>query len=113
MTLTAEEFTHRFLLHVLPPGFHRIRHYGILANGKAGKTAEKVRELLKDENSPEENAVTDTPEKCGTEEEFRRRCPKCGKGRMVTVLVLHPYHRTVVRDDLMPYLTEREAYDSS
>src|SRR6478672_13186005 len=33
MTLAPEEFMRRFLLHVLPPGFHRIRHYGLLANG--------------------------------------------------------------------------------
>jgi len=32
MTLSAEEFMRRFLLHVLPSGFHRIRHYGLLAN---------------------------------------------------------------------------------
>lgn len=33
MTLEPQEFMRRFLLHVLPPGFHRIRHYGLLANG--------------------------------------------------------------------------------
>jgi hypothetical protein len=33
MTLAPEEFMRRFLLHVLPGGFHRIRHYGLLANG--------------------------------------------------------------------------------
>ena len=34
MTLGADEFMRRFLLHVLPVGFHRIRHYGLLANGR-------------------------------------------------------------------------------
>ena len=33
MTLAPQEFMRRFLLHVLPGGFHRIRHYGLLANG--------------------------------------------------------------------------------
>jgi len=115
MTLTAEEFTHRFLLHVLPHGFHRIRHYGILANGKAGKNAEKVRELLKDETGTEDAAgeTADAPEKPEPEEDFRKACPVCGKGRMVTALVLHPYYRTFVRGDLMHHLTEEEAYDSS
>jgi len=108
MTLTGEEFIQRFLFHVLPEGFHRIRHYGILANGKARKNTEKVRELLKTEEKTEETAEEKEPE-----EDYRRTCPVCGKGRMVTVLVLHPFHRTVVRNDLMPYLTGREAYDTS
>ena len=46
MTLAADEFMRRFLLHVLPSGFHRIRHYGLLAN--AGRRAQlaHARELL-------------------------------------------------------------------
>ena len=46
MTLTAEEFMRRFLLHVLPSGFHRIRHYGLLANPKRKKNIELARALL-------------------------------------------------------------------
>jgi len=46
MTLTAEEFMRRFLLHVLPSGFHRIRHYGLLANPKRQKHIELARALL-------------------------------------------------------------------
>lgn len=46
MTLSAEEFMRRFLLHVLPSGFHRIRHYGLIANaGRKGNLA-RARELL-------------------------------------------------------------------
>ena len=45
MTLTAEEFMRRFLLHVLPSGFHRIRHYGLLANPKRKKNIEVARAL--------------------------------------------------------------------
>ena len=37
MTLDADEFIRRFLLHVLPKGFHRIRHYGLLANGSRSR----------------------------------------------------------------------------
>jgi hypothetical protein len=46
MTLSSEEFIRRFLLHVLPGGFHRIRHYGLLANGERRENLAKARELL-------------------------------------------------------------------
>jgi hypothetical protein len=46
MTLSAEEFMRRFLLHVLPSGFHRIRHYGLLANGARKTNLALARELL-------------------------------------------------------------------
>jgi hypothetical protein len=47
MTLTAAEFMRRFLLHVLPTGFHRIRHYGLLANAGRKENLALARELLK------------------------------------------------------------------
>jgi hypothetical protein len=46
MTLEAGEFIRRFLLHVLPRGFHRIRHYGLLANPVRRANLARVRELL-------------------------------------------------------------------
>jgi hypothetical protein len=46
MTLGADEFMRRFLLHVLPGGFHRIRHYGLLANPVRRENLAKVRGLL-------------------------------------------------------------------
>ena len=46
MTLDADEFMRRFLLHVLPGGFHRIRHYGLLANGSRKANLARARELL-------------------------------------------------------------------
>ena len=46
MTLTADEFMRRFLLHVLPGGFHRIRHYGLLANAGRREHLAQARELL-------------------------------------------------------------------
>lgn len=46
MTLGAGEFMRRFLLHVLPAGFHRIRHYGLLANGNRASSLALARELL-------------------------------------------------------------------
>jgi len=46
MTLSAEEFMRRFLLHVLPTGFHRIRHYGLIANAGRKDNLARVRQLL-------------------------------------------------------------------
>ena len=46
MTLSPEEFMRRFLLHVLPGGFHRIRHYGLLANAERRRQLARVRDLL-------------------------------------------------------------------
>ena len=46
MTLSPHEFIRRFLMHVLPKGFHRIRHYGLLANGNRAAMIAKARELL-------------------------------------------------------------------
>ena len=46
MTLDTHEFIRRFLMHVLPKGLHRIRHYGFLANGTRADNIAKVRELL-------------------------------------------------------------------
>jgi hypothetical protein len=44
--LEADEFIRRFLLHALPDGFHRIRHYGILANGSRGESLARCHRLL-------------------------------------------------------------------
>ena len=46
MTLSADEFIRRFLLHVLPAGFHRIRHYGLFANGGRAENLARARQLL-------------------------------------------------------------------
>ena len=46
MTLDADEFIRRFLLHALPDGFHRIRHYGFLANGSRGDSLALCHRLL-------------------------------------------------------------------
>src|SRR5208282_6271896 len=56
MTLDADEFIRRFLLHVLPDGFHRIRHYGYLAKADRGEKLARVRELLHVASKPQEKA---------------------------------------------------------
>ena len=69
MTLPNEEFLRRFLQHVLPRGFPRIRYFGWLANRKRGPMLELCRELLRCLPLPQPAARADTPAVC--------RCPQC------------------------------------
>jgi hypothetical protein len=78
LTLSADEFIRRFLLHSLPDGFHRIRHYGFLANGHRAAKLALCRTLLR----AEPPSVTTTSE-ARTTLSFDR-CPCCG-GAMVTI----------------------------
>jgi hypothetical protein len=50
MTLAIPEFIRRFLIHVLPTGFHRIRHYGLFANHTRVKYVQRLRELISDDS---------------------------------------------------------------
>ena len=64
MTLSTDEFIRRFLIHVLPGGFHRIRHYGLLANSGRRDNLKRARELLLDQTDDHdtiENGVIDSP----------------------------------------------------
>ena len=61
MVLSPQEFMRRFLLHVLPGGFHRIRHYGLLANGSRRTDLARVREALQVQVEPTPVAATSTP----------------------------------------------------
>jgi hypothetical protein len=85
MTLAADEFIRRFLLHTLPDGFHRIRHYGFLANGHRAAKLALCRRLL-------DPATTDAPaDDAGDEASLRGpgRCPCCG-GMMMLTGILPP-----------------------
>jgi hypothetical protein len=95
MTLGVHEFIRRFLIHVLPKGFHRIRHYGLFANGNRVANIARARELLDVKPSAE------TPEGEATEDADEPRtgaqpCPGCG-GRMIVIEVFEagrePRHR--------------------
>jgi hypothetical protein len=81
MTLAIDEFIRRFLLHVLPTGFHRIRHYGLFASGNRAETIARARELL---GLPppvvEEAAATDPM----AAQVLATPCPCCG-GRMIVI----------------------------
>jgi hypothetical protein len=91
MTLDVGEFIRRFLSHVLPKGFHRIRHYGLFASTNRTETMEAVRKLL-------DLAPSATEQTSGTDpgQPLAYSCPHCG-GRMVIIEIFEarcqPRHR--------------------
>jgi hypothetical protein len=91
MTLTQGEFIRRFLLHVLPSGFHRIRHYGLTANTGRKKSLDKARQLL---NVNVAIALPDEEESDGAKAHKPLPtfvCPCCGTGMVVTEVLPHLY----------------------
>jgi Putative transposase/Transposase zinc-binding domain len=97
MTLRAHEFIRRFLLHVLPDGFHRIRYYGFLGNRYRKEKLDKCRHLL-EMACPEENVPA------VQSQDYRDRyqvltgsslrdCPVCHRGRMIVVGLIAPCAR--------------------
>ena len=92
MTLSPAEFIRRFLLHVLPKGFHRIRHYGLLAGSTKAQAITTARELLAapaPDPAIDDRAIDDDTTLC-------RPCPCCG-GRMHIIETFEagcqPHHR--------------------
>ena len=83
MTLDTDEFIRRFLSHVLPKGFHRIRHYGLLANAKRAANVARARELL---SVPAPAIEPETPEPKSSDEAkvLAQPCTCCG-GRMIII----------------------------
>jgi hypothetical protein len=83
MTLTPHEFIRRFLIHVLPGGFHRIRHYGLPASGTRAVNIARARELLA---VPVRSEQPDTPETPAADQPrmLPRPCTCCG-GRMFII----------------------------
>jgi Putative transposase len=85
MTLASDEFIRRFLLHILPKGFHRIRHYGLLASTGCRANIARARQLiaapLPSIDPPAEHGMADT---AAAATDHRPICPCCG-GRMVIV----------------------------
>jgi hypothetical protein len=103
MSLLPHEFIRRFLIHVLPKGFHRIRHYGLFANGNRAANIAKARALL----AVAAPAKVPEPEKVVVPGEPRVLpcpCPRCA-GRMIVIEVFargcEPRHRpTPARDPI-------------
>jgi hypothetical protein len=81
MRLHTSEFIRRFLTHVLPSGFHRIRHTGFLANGIRRNRIEMIRRLL--DVDPDADLKADD-DQCADTNEKEQACPKCG-GVMIVV----------------------------
>ena len=86
MTLSADQFIRRFLLHVLPKGFHRIRHYGLLASAGCKANIARARQLMAAPMAEvDPPTVHDTTDPDPTTD-HRPPCPCCG-GRMIIVEV--------------------------
>ena len=81
MTIAADEFMRRFLLHVLPSGFHRIRHYGLIANVGRRENLAKARELLQTE--PDGNASPQGSDATVVRIQPTFICPDCGAAMLV------------------------------
>jgi hypothetical protein len=81
MTLATDEFIRRFLIHVLPKGFHRIRHYGLFARPSCADNIARARELLAVSMPQDHNADAVDPSEPKTPS---HPCPCCG-GRMIIV----------------------------
>ena len=80
MRLSTDEFIRRFLIHVLPSGFHRIRHTGFLANGIRRDRVEKIRRFLHAEPAPDAQAsVSKEP----NDQDAHLTCPKCASAMIV------------------------------
>jgi hypothetical protein len=83
MTLDVHEFIRRFLLHTLPDGFHRIRHYGFLANGHRAAKLDLCRRLLA---NPLQDNIEPRVESTPAPLASAHRCPCCG-GSMITLAI--------------------------
>jgi hypothetical protein len=95
MTLDPHEFIRRVLMHVLPKGFHRIRHYGLFANGNRAANIARARELLG--AAPRVEPDEEKPAALNEPRVLPCACPRCG-GRMIVIEVFargcEPRHRS-------------------
>jgi len=92
MALDAVEFIRRFLMHVLPSGFMRIRHCGFLGNRHRQTKLELCRRLLGAPSGEETAEPCDRPDEVQGSIECEKHvvCPACGNGRMLVIDTLHP-----------------------
>ena len=90
MTLSADEFVRRFLLHVIPPGLQRIRHYGLLTNRYRAGNLARCRELLVGPRSDLLPTAAQMATLLALIIEPVARCPQCKAGIMIRVSVIAP-----------------------
>ncbi|MGH8523094.1 MAG: IS91 family transposase [Gammaproteobacteria bacterium] len=104
MTLSADEFIRRFLLHVLPNGFQRIRYYGFLGNRYRQEKLDQCRRLLGMQIPDPHAASPPEPDYRDRYEDLTgcslRQCPQCQRGRMVLVAILprSPHYSPMIMD---------------
>ena len=91
MRLSAEEFIRRFLAHIPPPGFRRVRYYGFLANGQRKEKLTLCRALLGLEN-PEQPYIPDLDAFLEHQGIDYSLCPVCGEGKMRCIDNFLPFH---------------------
>ena len=90
MTLAVDEFIRRFLIHVLPDGFHRIRHYGFLASGNRTSSIALARQFLGMPDPTSSSRDSDGTEGGHADEHDEwNTCPSCG-GRMMIIETFEP-----------------------
>jgi hypothetical protein len=99
--LTAQEFISRFLTHVLPEGFHKIRHYGFLANGRCKAMVAKIRAQLDQASSGRPPAI----------QVLGHPCPRCAKGTMHAMVIVTRLF-AIIKPDYRLLITELR-HDSS
>lgn len=100
MTLTPHEFIRRFLWHVLPKGFHKIRHYGFLANGRCKAKLNQIREILR-------YKVND----CLEQDDYRKTCPDCRKGKLTPAIIINRIGQIISMKNLL--FNHTYAFDTS
>jgi hypothetical protein len=89
MTLKTDEFIRRFLIHVLPSGFHRIRHYGLLANARRAENIRLARALLIDQAEVKDNEKIVSENTKSSQDEVAEQalatytCPDCGNPMVI------------------------------
>lgn len=114
-TLDAVEFIRRFLLHVFPKGFVRIRSYGFMANRARHANLELCRRLLQESPARKDSPPEEDPDLdehgTGTDDEAPEKtmpCPACGKGRMVRVMEIPPIN-TETSPPVLPAVPSRRS----
>ena len=89
MTLKTNEFIRRFLIHVLPSGFHRIRHYGLLANARRAENIKRARALLIDQAEVKDNEKVVSENTKSSQDEVAEQpqvtytCTDCGNPMVI------------------------------
>ena len=89
MTLGADEFLRRYLLHVVPLRFVRIRYYGFMANRTRASSLARARQLIGDRVLPPPTILKEPQE---------RRCPRCGEGKMIAIARIVPAAQPPIQD---------------